>query len=149
MITEWMQAVDFWHWWVLAIIFIVLEVFSPAAFFLWLGVSAGVVGVFVLLEPGMFWEWQVVLFALFSVVSTIVGRRWFASKQGETDHPNLNRRGEQYVDRTFTLVEPITNGTGKINVDDTTWKITGEDLPVGAKVRVIGVDGVVLKVESV
>jgi membrane protein implicated in regulation of membrane protease activity len=31
----------------------------------------------------------------------------------------------------FTLVQLIINGTGKLVVDDTTWKIEGEDLPAG------------------
>jgi hypothetical protein len=39
----------------------------------------------------------------------------------ESDQPKLNRRGEQYVGRTFTLEEPIVNGHGKIRVDDSTW----------------------------
>ena len=146
--AEWLQNMDFWHWWVIAIIFIVLEVFSPAAFFLWLGLSAGIVGVFMLIQPEMTWEWQLTLFALFSVVSTVLGRRWFARNQKVTDQPALNRRGEQYVGRTFTLKEPIVNGTGKIRVDDTTWKISGIDMASGVKVKVVGVDGVVLKVES-
>jgi len=47
------------------------------------------------------------------------------------------------------LKEPIVNGAGKIKVDDTTWKISGTDMAAGDKVRVVGVDGVVLKVESV
>ncbi|MBT8438149.1 MAG: NfeD family protein [Gammaproteobacteria bacterium] len=147
--AEWLQNMDFWHWWVIGIIFVVLEVFSPAAFFLWLGLSAGVVGLFMVLQPEMTWEWQLTLFALFSVISTVAGRRWFASHQKVTDQPALNRRGEQYVGRTFTLKEPIVNGTGKIKVDDTTWKISGMDMAAGDKVRVVGVDGVVLKVEAV
>jgi membrane protein implicated in regulation of membrane protease activity len=144
----WLQNMDFWHWWLVGIVFIVLEVFSPAAFFLWLGVSAGIVGLFMLVQPDMTWEWQLTLFAVFSVVSTVVGRRWFVSHQKQTDQPALNRRGEQYVGRTFTLAEPIVNGAGKIMVDDTTWKISGVDMASGARVRVVGVDGVVLKVES-
>ena len=146
--AEWLHNLDFWHWWVLGIVFIILEVFSPAAFFLWLGFSAGIVGLFMLIQPEMSWEWQLTLFAVFSIVSTVVGRRWFVSQQKETDQPSLNRRGEQYIGRTFTLDEPIVNGTGKIKVDDTTWKISGEDIPAGEKVRVAGVDGVVLKVTS-
>ena len=126
--AEWLQNMDFWHWWVIGIVFVVLEVFSPAAFFLWLGLSAGIVGLFMLVQPEMTWEWQLTLFALFSVISTVAGRRWFASNQKETDQPALNRRGEQYVGRTFTLREPIVNGTGKIKVDDTTWKISGMDM---------------------
>ena len=144
---EWLQAVDFWHWWVLAIIFIVLEVFSPAAFFLWLGFSAAIVGGFVLIQPGMFWEWQVVLFAVFSIVSTVAGRRFFKRNLENNDHPKLNRRGEQYVGRVFTLDEPIINGTGKIKVDDSTWKIRGDDADAGGKVIVTAVDGVELIVE--
>ena len=111
--AEWLQNVDFWHWWMLAIVLVILEVFSPAAFFLWLGISAGIVGLFMLIQPEMTWEWQLTLFALFSVVSTVLGRRWFALNQKETDEPALNRRGEQYVGRIFTLNDPIVNGTGK------------------------------------
>jgi membrane protein implicated in regulation of membrane protease activity len=37
---------------------------------------------------------------------------------------------------------------GKIRVDDTTWKIRGEDCPVGTRVEVTGVDGTIFKVES-
>jgi len=35
-----------------------------------------------------------------------------------------------------------------VKVDDSTWRVEGEDLPEGTKVRVISVDGVVLKVEK-
>ena len=33
---------DYWHWWVLAILLFILEVFSPAAFFIWIGLAAGI-----------------------------------------------------------------------------------------------------------
>ena len=57
--------------------------------------------------------------------------------------PNLTRRAQQYIGRTFNLIEPIVNGTGKIHVDDSTWRVKGPDLPAGTHVRVTGVDGVV------
>ena len=146
--NEFFQQIDFWHWWVLAVALVVLEVFSPAAFFLWLGFAAGIVGVFVLVVPDMSWEFQVALFAVFSVISTVIGRRYFYTRLQSSDHPRLNRRGEQDIGRVFTLDEPIVNGLGKIKVDDTTWKISGQDCDAGGQVRVTGVDGVVLKVES-
>jgi membrane protein implicated in regulation of membrane protease activity len=59
----------------------------------------------------------------------------------------LNRRAEQYVGRVFTLSEPIVNGTGKIRVDDSSWKVSGADCDANTKVKVISVDGTVLKVE--
>ncbi|MCK4710234.1 MAG: NfeD family protein, partial [Gammaproteobacteria bacterium] len=64
-----------------------------------------------------------------------------------SDHPTLNRRGEQYVGRTFTLDEPIVNGMGKIRVDDSTWKISGNDCDSGSKVKVTGIEGTIFKVE--
>ena len=64
----------------------------------------------------------------------------------QTDQPRLNRRGEQYIGRIFTLSIPIQHGQGKIQVDDTRWKIQGIDCPVGSQVQVTGVDGVVLTV---
>jgi len=78
----------------------------------------------------------------------LVGRAWLRRRPIETDHPTLNRRGEQYVGRRFTLDEPIVNGVGKLRVDDTTWKIMGDDLPAGSQVTVTGVDGTVLVVSA-
>lgn len=143
---DWLQQASYWHWWALGVLLIILEIISPTIFFLWMGISAGVVGLLVLLVPSMAWELQVVLFAAFSVASVTIWRHYLKKHPTESDQPQLNRRGEQYVGRTFTLEEPIVNGQGKIRVDDSTWKIAGEDCPEGSKVQVTGVDGVILKV---
>ncbi len=143
------EEIVFWHWWAAAIVFVVIEVFAPGAIFLWLGVSAGVVGALLLVLPAMTWQIQMLVFAALSL-SAIVGWRVFQrANPPETDQPSLNRRGEQYVGRTLMLDEPIVNGQGKIRVDDTTWKVEGDDMPGGVRVTVIGVDNVVLKVAPV
>ncbi len=49
----------------------------------------------------------------------------------------------------ITLDDAIVNRTGKVRLDDTSWKVEGGDLAAGARVKVIGVDGVVLLVEAV
>ena len=82
------------------------------------------------------------------MVSAVGWRAYLHRHPTETDKPTLNRRSQQYVGRTFTLEEAIVNGQGKIHVDDSTWKIEGEDLPAGTKVKVTGADGTVLKVEA-
>jgi membrane protein implicated in regulation of membrane protease activity len=140
-------TITFWHWLVLAVLLAVVEVLAPGTFFLWLGISAAVVGIVAWLAPGLAWEWQALLFAVLAVASVLLVRRYLKSRPIETDQPLLNRRGHQYVGRTFTLEEPVVNGQGKIRVDDSTWKVEGEDCPTGAKVRVSGVDGVVLQIE--
>jgi len=143
----WLDNLTHWHWWVLAVVLVILEILSPGVFFLWMGIAAGVVGFLLLAVPDLAWEWQILAFALFSVVSIALGRSYLKRHPIQTDQPTLNRRGEQYVGRVFTLDAPIVNGVGKIRVDDTSWKINGPECAAGGKVRVTGVDGVVLLVE--
>jgi len=139
---------SFWYWWVLGLILLILEVFAPGAFFLWMGISAGVVGVIAWLVPSLSIEWQMLIFTVIAVASVVGWRAYLRKNPVETDQPSLNRRGEQYVGRVFTLDAPIVNGVGKIRVDDTMWRIEGTDCEAGGKVRVVGVDGVNLKVEA-
>lgn len=140
---------DFWHWWVIGLVLIVLEVFLPGTFFLWMGVAAGVVGVLLFFSPDMGWQYQLLVFAVLSVGTILVWRAYLKRHPIETDRPTLNRRGEQYVGRTFTLQNPVVNGSGKIHVDDSIWKISGPDCGAGTQVRVIGVNGVILEIEVI
>ena len=139
---------SFWYWWILGLLLLVLEVFAPGAFFLWMGISAGVVGLIAWLVPSLSIEWQMLIFTVIAVASVVGWRAYLRKNPVETDQPALNRRGEQYVGRVFTLDNPIVNGIGKIRVDDTMWRIEGADCEAGEKVRVVGVDGVNLKVEA-
>ena len=50
---------DFWHWWMLAVALVILEIFAPTFFALWLGVSAFLTGLALFLMPEMQWEYQV------------------------------------------------------------------------------------------
>jgi len=144
-----LEQLDYWHWWVFGIILIILELFLPGAFFLWMGIAAGLVGLILVIAPDMGWQYQVMIFAVVSVISIVVWRNYLNKHPTPTDRPTLNMRGEQYVGRIFTLQEPIVNGNGKIKVDDTMWKIEGDDCDVGSKIKVIKTDGAVLRVEKV
>ena len=143
-----LEDAEFWHWWVLAIVLLVIESFAPGALFLWMGVAAGLVGFVLLIVPDFAWQYQLLVFAVTAVASAVGWRLYQHHNPTKSDEPTLNRRGSQYIGRTFTLAEPIVNGQGKIRVDDTTWKIEGHDLPAGAKVTVTSVEGTVLKVEG-
>ena len=144
---ELFQLLEYWHWLLLGVVFLILEIFAPGVFFMWMGAAAGLVGIALWLIPGMGWEVQVLAFALLSIVSVILGRKWLERHPIVSEQPRLNRRGEQYVGRVFTLQEPIINGQGKIKVDDSTWKIRGPKCAAGTNVKVTDVDGVVLIVE--
>jgi len=143
---ELLDQLDYWHWFVLAVVLVLLEVFSPGVFFIWMGIAAGIVGAILLAFPELHWQYQLLIFAGLSVIDIFAARLILQHHPIHTDEPTLNRRGEQYVGRVFTLAEPIVNGEGKIRVDDSTWKVRGADGPTGQRVRVTGVDGVVLLV---
>lgn len=140
--------IEFWHWWVLAVLLGAVETVAPGAAFLWLGGAAGVVGLALLVWPAMSWELQGLLFAVLAIVA-VVGVRALAERSATTTSaPNLNRRAEQYIGTLQTLDSPIVNGRGRAQVGDGLWTVEGPDLPAGARVRVIGADGTRLKVEK-
>ena len=142
-----LEEIEFWYWWVAAIMLIVVEIFAPGTVALWMAVSASAVGLLLLAFPEVTWQTQFLVFAILSVATVIGWRAYQLRYPTVSDQPTLNRRGEQYVGRVFTLSEAIVNGSGKIHVDDTMWKVVGQDLPEGTKVRVTGVDGTLLTVE--
>lgn len=144
-----MEAIEisFWYWWVAAMAFVVLEILAPGIAFLWLGVGAAAVGFLLLVVPALSLSLQILVFAVLSVAGAILGRRWFRPKPSDSDEPALNRRGASYVGRVFVLSTAIENGYGRAKIGDGVWTVRGDDMPKGARIRVIGADGATLLVE--
>lgn len=128
-----------WSWMVLGCALLVLEVLAPGVFLLWIGIAALITGAISLLLWSVgFWGWQVqvLLFLVLALVSAYAGKKFMRSRDDISDQPLLNKRGEQMIGRTATLTEPIREGRGRIKLGDTMWRVSGPDLPVGARVRV-------------
>lgn len=139
----------FWHWWVFAIFLLAIEIIAPGLFFLWLSVAGVAVGVFLLIIPSVSIETQLIIFSILSIMSVLTWRKFGVQTNTETDHPLLNERGAQYIGRSFSLIEPIENGRGKIKADDSIWTVLGEDCPLGTSVKVVEVDGTLFKVNII
>ncbi|MES2489972.1 MAG: NfeD family protein [Pseudomonadota bacterium] len=134
----------YWHWLVLGLGLLCAEMLIASEFvLLWMGVSAVVVGLLTMLLP-LNWQIELVLFGVLSIVSYFTYRKFRPTI--ENDKPTLNRRGHSYIGRVFELSEGIVNGVGKVHVDDSQWRVSGPDMPIGHSVRVIEVDGTTLKV---
>jgi len=147
--SELLEQLTNWHWFILAVLLFVLEVFAPGAIFMWIAIAAAVMGLIMSLFTGITWEYQILIFSILSVASLFVWQKFAVKDKAETDQPQLNKRGRQYIGRQFTLEEPIVNQYGRIRVDDTTWKIHGVDCDAGTSVNVTDVNGAVLEVELV
>jgi hypothetical protein len=139
------DQIVYWHWWVAGLAFLTFEAFLPGAIFLWMGISALVVGLLTWIAPATGWKIEFVLFGALSIITVLAWRKYRPAPT--SDQPALNRRGESYVGRQFTLEQPIVNGTGKLRVDDSQWRISGPDLQIGARVRVTRAEGATLHVE--
>ena len=145
------DTIEFWHWLALGALLMIAEVFAPGVVFLWLGIAAGVTGLIVLAAPDLHWGIQLILFGGLSLASVFAGRSIVKRRAAPTDHPDLNRRGRQYVGQTFTLDEPTRNGRGRLRVGDTVWAIAlpagVDDLDAGARVTVAAVEGTTLRID--
>lgn len=135
-----------WNWFLVAVALFVLETIVPGVHFLWFGLAAIVVGV-VAVASGIVWQWQLIAFALIAMATVFLVRRYADPKAVKSDEPDLNVRGAQYIGRILTVTEEIRQGRGKVRVGDTVWHAEGEEAQVGAKVKVVGVDGTALVVE--
>lgn len=137
-----------WAWFVAAGVLLLLELMSPGVFFIWLAAAAAVTGLadYALNLP---WQAELLLFAVLSAVAVYGGRRFYKGPGMEPeDNPFLNRRQMGYIGRTFTLKEPISDGRGKLAIEDTVWEIEGPDLPAGTRIRVTAVRNMSLIVEQ-
>lgn len=146
-ISDFLYALGPWNWFIVAGVFLALEIMVPGVYLLWFGLAALIVGVVALLT-GADWQVQLVVFAVTAVVLLFLVRRYLGAGRATTDSPDLNVRGAQYVGRVFAVEEAIAGGRGKVRVGDTVWLAKGPDLPKGTQVRVKGVDGTMLVVEA-
>ena len=147
---DWLSQLEYWHWLTFGFVLLVLEMFVPGAVFMWGGLAALAVGVIHWVFPEMAWQLQLILFSVFSIVSFFVWF-YFFKKTGADKGPDitLNQRSAALVGRRATLGEPIENGFGRVQLDDTFWRVEGDDLPAGATIEVVDVAGATLIVKSV
>jgi len=149
---DFMADVQFWHWLILGLVLIGLEVMAPSTFLLWPSISAFLVGLLVAVFPGFGFSGQLILFAIMAVGSTVVWQIYFKKSTEATDRPKLNRRASQYIGRKVVLREDFQDGSGYVSIDDTRWRAASEDgknYATGVRVEVIAAEGVTLKVKEI
>ena len=144
---SWAVAMGGWLWFVLAAVFLLIELTLPGVFMLWLGLAAILIGV-ISLTMVLSWQAQLIAFAVLSIACIPVWRYFARKVEGPVERPFLNRRADSYVGRVFTLEKPIVDGVGTIRIEDTVWRVSGPSLPAGSRVKVSAADGAELAVEA-
>jgi membrane protein implicated in regulation of membrane protease activity len=146
---EFFTNLQAWHWLTLGIFVLILELLGAGGFLLGIGFAALAVSGLMAVIPGMGWHWQFVLFAVLSVLITLVYWKKFRRFNEKTEQPLLNARIQRLIGRKATLITPLTNGSGKVQIEDALWVVScAQDLPQGAIVTITGAEGMTLLVEA-
>jgi len=147
--AEWLDTIStHWFWLSLGLLLGVAEMLVPGFFLMWLGLAALIVGILDYFLP-ITLAYQVAMFATLSVITVFAGKKFMQENPIESDDANLNDRGARMTGEIVIVVEPITNGHGRVKVGDSVWNARGMDADIGTSVRVIGADGAVLLVEGI
>lgn len=145
---EWFVEFSSRHWFSLGFLLLLLELVTGGGFLLWMGLAALVIGIVTVVFPLLSLPIQLIGFALAALAASVIWWCYWVKNFAQSDQPRLNRRSEQYVGRILTLKTDIINGRGKVKIGDTLWRVQGDDMPAGTKVKVISAEGVLLHVKK-
>ena len=136
-----------WLWLTGGVLLLILEVIAPGFFLVFIGAAAMMTGLFALLF-GLGTAPQFALFALYSIITVFVGRKFYANRTSDSTDPLLNDRAGRLVGRVVTVVEAVDDHSGRVRVGDSDWSARGGPAAAGERVRITGIDGNCLKVEA-
>ncbi|MEZ9059639.1 NfeD family protein [Vibrio pelagius] len=147
---ELLDQVNHWHWLAFGLLLLGLELLGTAGYFLWIGISAMIVGALLGILP-LSWQMQWLSFASFSLITTwLWWRRQLKSDRKSDKARVLNQRDKQLIGKTTRLEDAIQKGQCRIRLGDTTWSAIAEtDIAAGSEVVVTAVDGIVLTIAPV
>lgn len=136
-----------WLWMIGGVVLLTAEIMLPGVFLVWIGIAAIVTGLFALLL-GIGVAGQLGLFALYSVVAVMAGRRFYAVKDADNVDHLLNDPTARLVGRRVTVVQAVDEDSGRVRVGDSEWSARGGPAKPGERVRITGVEGNCLIVEA-
>ena len=127
-----------WLWLTVGLVLMIAELIAPGFYLIWIGAAAMLTGLIAF--SGIGEAAQFISFAVLTVVSIIIARRWFKAYPIESADPLLNNRAAQMIGEIVTVVEPIVGGDGRVRVGDSEWIAHGADAAIGARLRITGVN---------
>lgn len=141
-------ANPFWVWAALGAGLLAAEMATGSGWLLWPAASAGAVAVLTLVTP-LSWLQQTLVFAVLTIVTTFVARRYFAARLGEPGGHDINDNVARLVGHRGKAVRAFAGRDGRVFIDGKEWAAEldeGEALADGASVEVTGVSGSRLRV---
>lgn len=137
-------------WWIAAAALLAgVELLVPGVFLIFVALAAAITGVFTLIFPDLPLAGQLVSVAAWTAVGIAIGGRWYRDYSPDSADPLLNDRTARLLGQTVTVVSEVADGVGRVRVGDGDWPARGPNMPIGARARIVGVQGAVLTIEPV
>ena len=139
---------NMWQVWaVIAVVCLILEL-SSGDFFI-ICFSIGAVAAIVSAVLGLSIYWQILIFALFALLSVLFVRP-VALRYLHKNDPNRASNADALIGRTGRVTEAIRAGqNGYIQIDGDQWRaVSQQDIAVGTTVRVVGRESTIVTVET-
>ncbi len=139
-----------WHWMVLGIVLVLLELAVPAFFLVWFGVGALVVGFVLLAVPGLSFAWQLLAWITFSILFIWLWFKVFKPGFHKTRAGMSKGALIGEVGLVIRDIRPLEKGQVRFQkpvLGDEVWESLADDeIKAGERVRVLDVEGNILKV---
>ncbi|MDQ3145236.1 MAG: NfeD family protein [Pseudomonadota bacterium] len=137
-----------WLWAIGGVVLLIAEIVAPGFFLLFVGAAAIATGAFTLLfDLGI--AAQLVLFALYTALAVMLGKRFYAQPDTADDQLNLNDPGRRLVGKSVLVVDPVDEHGGRVRVGDGEWTARGGPAAAGERVVITGVEGNCLTVTAI
>lgn len=97
-------------WLSLAVLLGGAELVVPGVFLIFLAIAAGIVAAATFVLPELPLAAQLGVFGMWSVVTVLIGRRWYQDYPVETSDPLLNDRARRLIGETVVVADAIVSG---------------------------------------
>ncbi len=139
-----------WHWMVLGIVLVLLELAVPAFFLVWFGVGALIVGFVLLAVPSLSFAWQVLVWIGCSVLFIWLWFKVFRPGFHKTRAGMSKGALIGEIGLVIRDIRPFEKGQVRFQkpvLGDEVWEsLADEEIKAGERVKVLDVEGNILKV---
>jgi membrane protein implicated in regulation of membrane protease activity len=136
-------------WLIAALALGIAELLIPGVFLIFLAIAAAITGIATLALAELPVAGQVVSFTIWSVVTVMIGRRWYTDYPVATTDALLNDRGGRMIGQIVIVDAEIIAGAGRVRIGDGSWPAQGPDMPAGQSVKIVGLVNGVVAVERI
>ncbi|MDI3514289.1 MAG: NfeD family protein [Gammaproteobacteria bacterium] len=144
------MTLEWWHWEIAGLALVLLELAVPAFFVIWFGFGAMLVGLALLVAPGLALSAQIGLWVLASVAMTVLWFRVFRRSQHKTLVGTAAGEVIGEIGLLVSAVAPFERGKVRFQrpvLGAEEWACVAEvAIAAGERVRVLSVEGSYVKV---